>query len=152
MNEKIGIQRWLAVVFGFIGIIIILEPSGFILDFDLFLPVIGAFVLGFYTVLTRKVSKQTGRKLVFLGCHCWFLYNVNYWTIPLGTTLFKDWGDDFTLYLSTAGHFLIMAYENTEASVLQTYIFPTVVCVDNWNNFFNDKITLSILLGGVWLL
>ena len=34
LNEKIGIQRWLAVVFGFIGIIIILEPSEFILDFD----------------------------------------------------------------------------------------------------------------------
>ena len=57
LNEKIGIQRWLAVVFGFIGIIIILEPSEFILDFDIFLPVIGAFVLGFYTVLTRKVSE-----------------------------------------------------------------------------------------------
>ena len=35
LNEKIGIQRWLAVGFGFIGIIIILDPSKFIFNSDI---------------------------------------------------------------------------------------------------------------------
>jgi len=52
--------------------------------------------------------------------------------------------------LSTAGHFLlIMAYENAEASVLQPFtyfqlFFASLIGI----SFFNDKITLSIFLGG----
>ena len=58
LNEKIGIQRWSAVLFGFLGILIILDPKNFVVSFDALLPILGAFVLGFYTVLTRKVSKH----------------------------------------------------------------------------------------------
>ena len=152
LNEKIGIQRWLAVVFGFIGIIIILEPSEFILDFDLFLPVIGAFVLGFYTVLTRKVSETDRSETSFfwvaiVGFCIMSIIGPFHWE-PI---FFKDWGWMILLcILSTAGHFLlIMAYENTEASVLQPFtyfqlLFASIIGI----TFFNDKITLSILLGG----
>jgi len=47
LKEKIGIQRWMAVLFGFIGVLIILNPADFIISFDALLPVAGAFVLGF---------------------------------------------------------------------------------------------------------
>lgn len=152
LNEKIGIQRWSAVVFGFIGIIIILEPSEFIFDFDLFLPVIGAFVLGFYTVLTRKVSETDRSETSFfwvaiVGFCIMSIIGPFHWE-PI---LFKDWGWMILLcILSTAGHFLlIMAYENTEASVLQPFtyfqlLFASIIGI----TFFNDKITLSILLDG----
>ena len=52
--------------------------------------------------------------------------------------------------LSTVGHFLlIMAYENAEASILQPFtyfqlLFASIIGI----YFFNDKITLSIFVGG----
>ena len=152
LNEKIGIQRWLAVGFGFIGIIIILDPSKFIFSIDAFLPVLGAFVLGFYTILTRKVS-QTDRSetsffwVAIVGFFIMSIIGPFHWE-PI---FFKDWGWMALLcVLSTAGHFLlIMAYENAEASVLQPFtyfqlFFASLIGI----SFFNDKITLSIFLGG----
>ena len=54
LKEKIGIQRWLAVLFGFLGVLIILDPANFVISFDAILPIIGAFVLGFYTIFKKQ--------------------------------------------------------------------------------------------------
>ena len=152
LNEKIGIQRWLAVIFGFIGIIIILDPVNFIFSFDGLLPVLGAFVLGFYTILTRKVSETDKSETSFfwvaiIGFFIMSCLGPFHWE-PI---LFKDWGwMAFLCVLSTVGHFLlIMAYENAEASILQPFtyfqlLFASIIGIC----FFNDKITLSIFVGG----
>ena len=152
LNEKIGIQRWLAVIFGFIGIIIILDPVNFILSFDGLLPLLGAFVLGFYTILTRKVSETDKSETSFfwvaiIGFFIMSCLGPFHWE-PI---LFNDWGWMALLcVLSTVGHFLlIMAYENAEASILQPFtyfqlLFASIIGIC----FFNDKITLSIFVGG----
>ena len=152
LNEKIGIQRWLAVIFGFIGIIIILDPVNFIFSFDGLLPVLGAFVLGFYTILTRKVSETDKSETSFfwvaiIGFFIMSCLGPFHWE-PI---LFNDWGwMAFLCVLSTVGHFLlIMAYENAEASILQPFtyfqlLFASIIGIC----FFNDKITLSIFVGG----
>ena len=152
LNEKIGIQRWLAVIFGFIGIIIILDPVNFIFSFDGLLPLLGAFVLGFYTILTRKVSETDKSETSFfwvaiIGFFIMSCLGPFHWE-PI---LFNDWGwMAFLCVLSTVGHFLlIMAYENAEASILQPFtyfqlLFASIIGIC----FFNDKITLSIFVGG----
>ena len=152
LNEKIGIQRWLAVIFGFIGIIIILDPVNFIFSFDGLLPVLGAFVLGFYTILTRKVSETDKSETSFfwvaiIGFFIMSCLGPFHWE-PI---LFNDWGWMALLcVLSTVGHFLlIMAYENAEASILQPFtyfqlLFASIIGIC----FFNDKITLAIFVGG----
>jgi drug/metabolite transporter (DMT)-like permease len=152
LNEKIGIQRWSAVLFGFLGILIILDPKNFVVSFDALLPILGAFVLGFYTVLTRKVSKQDTSETSFfwvamVGCFVMSIVGPFYWE----PVFFKDWGWMALLCaLSTAGHFLLIkAYESAEASVLQPFtyfqlFFASIIGVI----IFNDKITLSIFVGG----
>jgi len=152
LNEKIGIQRWLAVLFGFLGIFIILDLKNFVVSFDALLPILGAFVLGFYSVLTRKVSKHDSSETSFfwvamVGCFVMSIVGPFYWE-PI---FFKDWGWMALLCaLSTAGHFLLIkAYESAEASVLQPFtyfqlFFASIIGVI----IFNDKITLSILVGG----
>ena len=152
LKEKIGIQRWLAVLFGFLGVLIILDPVNFIINFDAILPILGAFVLGFYTILTRKVSKDDTSETSFfwvaiVGCIVMSIVGPFYWE-PI---LFKDWGWMTLLcVLSTAGHFLLIkAYENAEASVLQPFtyfqlFFASIIGI----MIFNDIITLSIFIGG----
>ena len=152
LKEKIGIQRWMAVLFGFIGVLIILNPADFIISFDAILPVAGAFVLGFYTILTRKVSETDTSETSFfwvamVGCAVMSIIGPFFWE-PI---FFKDWTLMALLcILSTAGHFLLIkAYENAEASVLQPFtyfqlFFASIIGI----YIFNDKVTLSIFLGG----
>ena len=152
LKEKIGIQRWMAVLFGFIGVLIILNPADFIISFDALLPVAGAFVLGFYTILTRKVSETDTSETSFfwgamVGCAVMSIIGPFWWE-PI---FFKDWTLMALLcILSTAGHFLLIkAYENAEASVLQPFtyfqlFFASIIGI----YIFNDKVTLSIFLGG----
>ena len=152
LKEKIGIQRFLAVIFGFTGVIIILDPTNYILSFDAILPVVGAFVLGFYSILTRKVSETDTSETSFfwvaiVGFIVMTIVGPFYWE-PI---LFNDWGWMALLcVLSTAGHFLLIkAYENAEASILQPFtyfqlFFASVIGI----LIFNDEITMSILFGG----
>jgi drug/metabolite transporter (DMT)-like permease len=152
LKEKIGIQRWMAVLFGFIGVLIILNPADFIISFDALLPVAGAFVLGFYTILTRKVSETDTSETSFfwvamVGCAVMSIIGPFFWE-PI---FLKDWTLMALLcILSTAGHFLLIkAYENAEASVLQPFtyfqlFFASIIGI----YIFNDKVTLSIFLGG----
>ena len=152
LKEKIGIQRWMAVLFGFIGVLIILNPADFIISFDALLPVAGAFVLGFYTILTRKVSETDTSETSFfwvamVGCAVMSIIGPFFWE-PI---FFKDWTLMALLcILSTAGHFLLIkAYENAEASVLQPFtyfqlFFASIIGI----YIFNDKVTLSIFVGG----
>ena len=152
LKEKIGIQRWMAVLFGFIGVSIILNPADFIISFDALLPLAGAFVLGFYTILTRKVSETDTSETSFfwvaiVGCALMSIIGPFFWE-PI---FFKDWTLMALLcILSTAGHFLLIkAYENAEASVLQPFtyfqlFFASIIGI----YIFNDKVTLSIFLGG----
>jgi len=152
LKEKIGIQRWLAVLFGFLGVLIILDPTTFIITFDAVLPILGALVLGCYTILTRKASQKDTSETSFfwvaiIGCVVMTAIGPFYWE----PVLINDWGWMALLcILSTTGHFLfIKAFENAEASVLQpfTYLqlfFASIIGI----LIFNDKITLSILLGG----
>ena len=152
LKEKIGIQRWLAVLFGFLGVIIILDPGKFIITFDAMLPVIGALVLGFYAVLTRKVSlKDTSETSFFwvaiVGCIVMSVIGPFYWE-PI---LIKDWGWMALLcILSTTGHFLfIKAFESAEASLLQpfTYLqlfFASIIGII----IFKEELTMNTLVGG----
>ncbi|MDC3116554.1 DMT family transporter [Alphaproteobacteria bacterium] len=152
LKEKIGIQRWMAVLFGFIGVLIILNPAEFVISFDALLPLAGAFVLGFYTILTRKVSETDTSETSFfwvamVGCAVMSIIGPFFWE-PI---FFKDWTLMALLcVLSTAGHFLLIkAYENAEASVLQPFtyfqlFFASIIGI----YIFDDKVTLSIFLGG----
>ena len=129
-----------------------MDLKNFVVSFDALLPILGAFVLGFYSVLTRKVSKHDSSETSFfwvamVGCFVMSIVGPFYWE-PI---FFKDWGWMALLCaFSTAGHFLLIkAYESAEASVLQPFtyfqlFFASIIGVI----IFNDKITLSILVGG----
>ena len=82
-----------------------------------------------------------------VGCAVMLIIGPFFWE-PI---FFKDWTLMALLcILSTAGHFLLIkAYENAEASVLQPFtyfqlFFASIIGI----YIFNDKVTLSIFLGG----
>ncbi|HEY1721178.1 MAG TPA: DMT family transporter [Magnetospirillaceae bacterium] len=56
LGEKVGIRRWTAVVIGFIGMLIIVQPGSAAFQVAAFLPALSATCWGIALVLTRKLS------------------------------------------------------------------------------------------------
>ena len=57
LKERVSTKTWIAIFIGFIGVLIILRPTSSIFDPKALLPLVAAFVLGLYQVITRKVSE-----------------------------------------------------------------------------------------------
>ena len=58
LKEKVSPKTWVAIFIGFIGVLIILRPTSSIFDAKALLPLVAAFMLGLYQVVTKKVSKH----------------------------------------------------------------------------------------------
>ena len=58
LKEEVGIQRWLAVVVGFIGVYIILDPDFINFDYLSLLPVLCAFCYASSMIIIRKTSDK----------------------------------------------------------------------------------------------
>lgn len=58
LKEKVSAKTWIAIFIGFVGVLIILRPTSSIFDPKALLPLIAAFVLGLYQIITKKVSKN----------------------------------------------------------------------------------------------
>ena len=56
LNEKVGLYRWLAVLVGFIGIIVITEPGFSSLNFYYIYPIIFCLGLSYVAIAIRKLS------------------------------------------------------------------------------------------------
>ncbi len=69
LGESVGWRRWLAVVFGFIGTLIILRPGSGVFQPAAVLALISALMFALYNILTRKVSRDDSfeTSLVYMG-------------------------------------------------------------------------------------
>ena len=55
LGERVGPRRWIAVLVGFVGILIIVRPGGDVANFGAFLIVISAACFALYQIMTRTV-------------------------------------------------------------------------------------------------
>ena len=68
LKEKIGPKRLLAVIVGFIGVLIVARPGTIHFSFSLFLLFIGAFILAVNVILIRRyASNQSSIAFAFYG-------------------------------------------------------------------------------------
>ena len=68
LHETVGIRRWSAVLIGFVGVLIIVQPGSDSLDPVAFLPLIAAFTYACSMVMTRRIGRtQTGASLAFIS-------------------------------------------------------------------------------------
>lgn len=67
LNERVGIKRWLAVIFGFIGVIIVIDPQKLEFGFLFLLPIISAFFLTLRDAVTKNfVNKENILDITFI--------------------------------------------------------------------------------------
>ena len=153
LNEKFGWRRWSAIIFGFVGILIILRPGLKVFDPISLIAVGCAIAFSLYQVLTRYVSEEDDSDTSF------------FYTGATGLIVLTLIGPFFltkialidvffilaVCCLGAAGHYLmIKSFQNAEASLLQPFIYLHLVFVSFIGIFiFDENIDLPILIGSI---
>ena len=130
MCEKVGIRRWLAVIFGFLGSLIVLRP-GFVEINLASIAALGTGILyGFYLIVTKKLHKSDHPLLTLLltgvvGAIIGSLIMPIVWVQPSIT----EWYMMFAIgFFASIGHlFLILSLRYADASKLAPFGYFEIV-------------------------
>jgi drug/metabolite transporter (DMT)-like permease len=130
LGEKAGLHRWLAVIAGFAGVLLIIRPGFLAPRWALLIPLGGAFLWAVYQVLTRLTARGDRVETTLL------------WTALsglAGTTLLIPWywlPPDATAWLllgcvgvlgSLSHYALIKALDFAQAGAVQPYTYTLLV-------------------------
>lgn len=132
LGEKVGWRRWLAIVVGFIGVLIILMPTDKGFDTSIIVTIIAACLYAVYAVLTRLGSRSDSAGTSFFytgiaGAITLSFIGPFFWT-PLAP---MDWIWMLALCLTgMSGHYLLIrALEVTDAASIQPLTYYQLVIV-----------------------
>ena len=162
LDEKVGIRRWVAVIIGFIGTLIVMRP-GFVEVNLATIAALGTGILyGFYLIVTRKLHKSDNPLLTLLltgvvGAILGTMIMPSVWVHPS----LDEWYMMFAIGLfASIGHlFLILSLKYADASKLAPFgyfeIVPNVIIGYYFFNDFPDHwhfIGLSIIIiSGIYI-
>jgi len=153
LKEKVSPKTWVAIFIGFIGVLIILRPTSSIFDPKALLPLIAAFILGLYQIVTKKVSKHdTNETSLFytslIGLIIMSLLASNFWT-PVDKssyTMFLGIGVFFSLGL----YLQIIALSKARASIIQPFHYTLIFWAIIFGYiFYNDIPDMFTLFGAI---
>lgn len=164
LGEKVGWRRWTAILFGLVGVVIMLAPSGDGFNSYIWLPLICAVLGAIYGIATRLVSRddQPSTSFFYLAIVGFIGSNLLgpfFWTpfTPVG------WGLMLALCCTgIIGHLsLIKAYENLDAVIVQPISYWQLVLgamiavtvfgeVLRWNTVVGAVIVVAAGLFTVW--
>ena len=153
LNEKVGFYRWIAVLVGFIGIIIISEPGFSVLNIYYIYPIIFCLGLSYVAITIRKLSSTEPVWLISL----FFSISILIFSF---FSLYQDWimpsVIDLTLLSSigilggTANLWLSQSYKFSEVSLVSPLKYLALVFAIVFGYFVWDEIpTLKTLMGAL---
>ena len=153
LKEKVSPKTWIAIFIGFIGVLIILRPTSSIFDPKALLPLIAAFILGLYQIVTKKVSKHdTNETSLFytslIGLTIMSLLSSKFWT-PVDKSsysMFLGIGIFFSLGL----YLQIIALSKARASIIQPFHYTLIFWAIIFGYiFYNDIPDMFTVIGAV---
>jgi len=153
LSEKIGYRRIIAIIIGFIGIIIILQPTTAIFSNYSLLPLIASLFLSVAVIILKKILLTNNNILsvwiftVFCTIISLLFYNEN-WVIPKNVDLFLMVSSGLLGFVAQIC--LTKSFQLADASLLAPLDFSSII----WSFFlgyifFGELITNNVLIGGI---
>jgi len=130
LGEAVGWRRWTAIVVGFVGVLVILQPGYAVVSVWALVPLLAALMFAVYSLLTRYVSRFDSAGISFfwtgmVGAVAITPFGLANWTWMNPT----EWAWMAVLcVLAVGGHWLlIQAYARAEASAIQPFAYLQLV-------------------------
>jgi drug/metabolite transporter (DMT)-like permease len=121
LGERISRHRWIAVIGGFVGVLIIMRPGGSTFQWALLLPLLAAMVNALRDVITRRLAR-TETSIAILFWSNIILMTGGFMTLPMGwapvSTPDAFWFVAAGIFNGTAHFCIIDALRTGEASAL----------------------------------
>ena len=163
LKEKVSTKTWIAIFIGFIGVLIILRPTSSIFDPKALLPLVAAFVLGLYQIITKKVSEYDSTEVSLfytsvVGIIIMSFLALSFWR-PIDSSsyiLFLAIG----VFFSSGIYLQIIALSKSRASIIQPFHYTLIFWAIILGYIFYDDIparftligALVIPISGIFLL
>ncbi len=153
LGEKVGWRRWMAVLVGFAGVIVILNPGSGVFSVWALLPLTAAAMFALYGLLTRYVARGDSAATSFL----WIGVGGAVFSTPLGLMHWQEmsmgnWGLMLMLCVSAliSHGLLIKAYDVAEASDIQPFAYFQLPFVSILGLvMFNENLRINVVIGAV---
>ena len=143
LKEKVSVKTWVAIFVGFIGVLIILRPTSSIFDVKSMIPLVAAFFVGLYQVVTKISSKYDAPEVSLfyssiIGMIITSLLALNFWQ-PINMEsyiIFFGIG----LFFSLGFYFQINALSKARASIIQPFHYTLIFWAIILGYIFYDDI------------
>ncbi len=130
LGEKVGYRRWLAVIIGFVGTLVVIRPGIVELNLASISALITGIMYGFYLIITRKLSSSDNPLLTLLLTGVvgaiiitlimpivWVQPSLNQWSLMAAVGIF-----------ACIGHFfLILSLKYADASKLAPFSYFEII-------------------------
>jgi drug/metabolite transporter (DMT)-like permease len=151
LGEKVGWRRWAAIMIGFVGVLIILQPGYAVFSPWALVPLLSALLFAVYGLLTRYVARGDSASVSFfwtgtVGAAAMTLVGVWYWEPMTG----PDWGWMAALCCTAiVGHWLLIkAFAVAEASAIQPFAYLQLVWASGLGLFvFGEELRTNVAIG-----
>jgi drug/metabolite transporter (DMT)-like permease len=163
LGEQVGWRRWMAVIVGFVGVLVIVRPFQESWSWVALLPVIGALCGALRDMLTRQITaRESSVSILFYGALAVVL--VSLLSLPFGWKWIS--GPDLLLFavqgfvMGTAHYLMIESFRMAEAALVAPFkytgfIWAVIYGAAIWGDY-PDRWTilgaLVILASGLYIL
>jgi drug/metabolite transporter (DMT)-like permease len=152
LGEAVGWRRWIAVLVGFSGVLLILRPGSAMFNSTSIMPVLAAFMMATYGLMTRFAARNDSAQTSFFwtaiaGGVAMMCIGPFFWSPPVGI----DWvWMGFLCLTGTGGHYLLIkALDATKASTTQPFTYLQLVFASSIGVFiFADELDPMFFIGG----
>lgn len=132
LGERVGWHRWLAVIIGLAGVLVIVRPGGAVWHWSAVMALLGAVCFAFFQLITRRLANQDRHQTTLLctsiGGTAWASLLVPFfWTTPTTKHLIM-----FLIIgaMGAGAHFcMVQAFRRSEASLLAPFNYSKLIWV-----------------------
>ncbi|MCU0829647.1 MAG: DMT family transporter [Tabrizicola sp.] len=151
LGEKVGWRRWTAILVGFAGVLIILQPGYAVFSPWALVPLLAAFMFALYGLLTRYVARKDPAPVSFfwtgvVGALAMTPFGLATWTWMTPA----DWAWMGTLCCTAVlGHWLLIrAFAVAEASAIQPFAYLQLVFASGIGLvIFDESLRANVAVG-----